>query len=1420
MLSILTVTTSPTKRRKVSPEPARSSPGETRRHGRSEPPQVPPLPPRSSSSASNSRRKSSSPSPPRYVPAHLQSLVPGTRSQPGVRSPTPATATAGLTLSSEHSEMPTDRQDGTPPMNGGRSPSPGVKRPASEIADSDAEGGVSTAVNHGQATDSIDDQIGQVFALSNQPLKDGQKGYVISLRWVKTLYARSTTYVDKADKESMETELGPVDNSDIVLDTDPVNSNFKYENGDPYVPLRPNVQLGEDYEIVPQKAWDLIMDRYGLASQSPVIVRFAHNANSYGNENIMYELNPPIFTIFKLSNPAAGTTPQLLKEKTLPPAKILAGRQSGLQPWLKKAKELTGIEMSTKVRVWKIVGQLPSLNPSTSTTPAVSRAASPAPPSALISASSRNLLVDLNTFISLNEGTQRELLEGFKDQTNNENYNGRMSLTTAGLTGSDVFVLEEQTGGAKGGEWVSEVSTQTLKRLGIPISKPKNEITAISTKGQSNSGRSTPDQEQPLFGKKPHGHRMGLTGLSNLGNTCYQNAATQCVRAVEELTYYFLANKHKKDLNPSNPLGYKGQLAKAYAGLIGGIYRDPPPSSFNPHKFRNQIGRNNPTMAGWDQQDSQEFLMFLLDGLSEDLNRILKKPYIEKPDSTDEMVHDRKALEDFAVQSWDIYKARNDSVITDLFAGMYKSTLVCPTCDKVSIIFDPFSSLTLPIPQQKFSYKEIIYQGLDQPPQKFIVEVDKSDTVGAWKESVATKLKISPDQLIGGEIAYGTFWEVYEHDKVPFADLNLKDKDEVTFMQLDAPANDRILVPIFHRYEMATKNYKGVTKRDTFAQPFILSFTKEEAKDLATIYRKILRHVATMTTRDILNETEAKDDSESEADQTEQVPEDSDTVVMNEEDAQSADSRIKTGSVEGDDSIVDISMHDVSHTPSASSSKEMDTSDDTPAHPLAGAFPPGLLNLFDVKVMRGFDRIPRGRQVSGFSQYDDILTRLPSPKKTVKKSSSGSGDESSGDSSASDESDGETNGVTPQEPLLKQSDAIILDWNDDAKDALFGKIGSKDTLRGSATYNNIPFIHDQGLIDRRAQRSALAAQGVTLGQCLDEFSREETLSQDDAWYCPRCKEHRQARKKFELWSTPDILVIHLKRFTTQSRYSRAKLSTRVEFPVENLDLSGWVSGPAADTSLVYDLIGVDNHSGSMSGGHYTAYAKNFITDDWCSFNDSSASTFRDLSRMQSPQAYLLFYRRRSDQPLGGPALQNIVNKFKSGEPDTAENSRSVSPSGEGKRLGGSFRNGSSSVSAAAVAAHRAGGGGSGAASPETKSSDDENEDSHNPLDDMFQVPSWSFDRASDSRGFGAMTTIRPASPDGDADLFGDNDSNVAVDENSDAEDRLNHLEHSRPVSEHEDSFEDIPPLLEDGSDEELPVVELRVDGDEKMHSDI
>lgn len=427
-------------------------------------------------------------------------------------------------------------------------------------------------------------------------------------------------------------------------------------------------------------------------------------------------------------------------------------------------------------------------------------------------------------------------------------------------------------------------------------------------------------------------------------------------------------NAHTKDLNFDNPLGYRGELAKAYSGLLHGIYRDPPPSCYNPSRFRNQIGRNNPIMAGWEQHDSQEFLMFLLDGLSEDLNRILKKPYIEKPDSTDEMVHNRQALEEFAAKSWDIYKARNDSIITDLFAGMYKSTLVCPACAKVSIMFDPFSSLTLPIPSQRnIIYREIIYLSLNSRPQRFIVEVNKSGTVKDFNQAVATKRQIEPQQVLGTELTDKGFWQLFDDENLLFPDLRIKAQDTVAFIELDSPADDRILIPVFQRKTLGAKANKNRTRRDNFALPFMLSLTRRESQDIGAIYRKLLRLAATMTTRDILNEHTR------EPEESEHGTEDSDTVVMNEDDAQSADSRIKTSSVEGDDSIVDISMRDASQ---AFSDEDTEVTEEPPAHPLAGSVPSHLLRLFDVRVFRTHERIPRGRDVDPFKDHPLLVSRV------------------------------------------------------------------------------------------------------------------------------------------------------------------------------------------------------------------------------------------------------------------------------------------------------------------------------------------------------------------------------------------------------------------------------------------------------------
>ncbi|KAJ5637743.1 hypothetical protein N7490_007622 [Penicillium lividum] len=1331
----LLVKTSSTKRRKVSPE---ASPGEARRHGRSQPSSNSPR--QASRSTSRSQRSSLSPRP--YVPAHLQTQTRGPQSPSGGRSPTPATATADLSLSSNNSDMQSDPCDGI--TNGdGREPSPGEKRPASEIEDSDLDGGVST-VGKG-ASNPIDEQVAQVFQLMEKPLVNGQKGFLITSTWLRKVLARSSTHADKADKDSLDSELGPVDNTDIVLDIGP-KDDLKDEQGEVFVPLRPGLQLGEDYEIAPQEAWDLIVKWYGVADGTPVITRFAHDTNPHGQANIIYELNPPILTIFKLPNPTAGMTPQTLKEKNLPPAKLLTGRQTPYMMWLKQAKQLAGIDIATKVRVWKITGGIPSANASASNTPGPSRTASPAPPAGLIASAHKNLVVDLNTFLSIPD-TQRELVVQGRDQTNNPNYNGRMSVSMVELLPTDTVVLEEQGGKD---EWVSEVSAKTLKRLGIPTEQPKKEATSVisSVKSPATSGRSTPAPDLP-HGRKPKGHQLGRTGFTNLGNTCYMNAATQCIRAVEELSVYFLKQGHKKELNTDNPLGYHGELARAYAGLVNEVYSKPSPC-ITPRRFRSQVGRNNPMMAGWDQHDSQEFLMFALDGLSEDLNRVLRKPYIEKPDSTDEMVSNREALEEFAKKSWEIYKARNDSVITDLFAGMYKSTLVCPDCGKVSIMFDPFSSLTLPIPDQRnIICRDIIFQSLNSPPVRFTVEVDNTGTVKDLNEAVSKRTNIPTDRLIGAELNNGGFWQIFNKELISYHELSLKPDDAVVFIELETPASkDRILVPVFHRRGVPTKGNKNRLRHDQFACPTILSFSKDEVRDLSTIYRKILSHVSTMTTRENLGKQNPSTREQSQPVQDDQAAEDSDTVVMNEDDAESVDSKIKTASVEGDDSIVDVSMQDVSPTASTSTG-DTELTEDTSADPDVSD---QLLGLFDVKYMATNEPIPRGRQMDAFKDWPSIASRLSAISQ--QGSDNSSVDENS-DARSETEKSVQMDNPLQDEPLICAREAIILEWNDKARHLLFGGNNNKrDTDQGKPTYENPKYINDPEIAHRRAKREAKRQEGIPLEECLNEFSKAEVLSKDDAWYCPRCKEHRQASKQFQLWYAPDILVIHLKRFMqlgTANRTSRSKLSTLVHFPIEDLDLSKHVTGPAAGKTFEYDLFAVDCHSGTMSGGHYYAYAKNWVTGDWVSFNDSSATLIsRPEDTVVCPAAYLLFYRRKSAGPLGGTELQKLVTAYRDGTEKPIEVEMKEPE-------------------------------------PQVSERESSEEPEPNPMS-LFQGPSWSFQH----------------------DDSDDNDSTVAVEDgNSEPEDRLQELDNEGSL------FEDVPAQHDDVSDDELPVVELRVGEDEK-----
>jgi ubiquitin carboxyl-terminal hydrolase 8 len=158
------------------------------------------------------------------------------------------------------------------------------------------------------------------------------------------------------------------------------------------------------------------------------------------------------------------------------------------------------------------------------------------------------------------------------------------------------------------------------------------------------------------------------------------------------------------------------------------------------------------------------------------------------------------------------------------------------------------------------------------------------------------------------------------------------------------------------------------------------------------------------------------------------------------------------------------------------------------------------------------------------------------------------------------------------------------------------------------------------------------SQPIELDSCLQYFSRKERLDDRNAWYCTNCKENVNATKSVQLWSTPDILILHLKRFTYQSskRYGgvrKGKIEDVVNFPVEHLDLEPYIIGPVdPNAPPSYKLFGVVEHSGQTAdSGHYTATVQNSKDGRFYKCNDSQIGDA--AANFDGVEAYLLFYRR-------------------------------------------------------------------------------------------------------------------------------------------------------------------------------------------------
>ncbi|KAG4961117.1 hypothetical protein JHK87_037750 [Glycine soja] len=592
---------------------------------------------------------------------------------------------------------------------------------------------------------------------------------------------------------------------------------------------------------------------------------------------------------------------------------------------------------------------------------------------------------------------------------------------------------------------------------------------------------------------------LGLTGLQNLGNTCFMNSSLQCLAHTPKLVDYFLED-YIREINHDNPLGMNGEIALAFGDLLRKLWA-PGASPVAPRTFKSKLARFAPQFSGFNQHDSQELLAFLLDGLHEDLNRVKCKPYIEVKDGDD------RPDEEVADEYWHNHLARNDSVIVDVCQGQYKSTLVCPVCRKVSVTFDPFMYLSLPLPSTTMRTMTITVSGNGgEMPQlsPYTITVPKNGRFEDLTRALSIACALGADETLLVAEVYNNCIIRFLEDPTDSLSL-IRDADKlVAYRFLKYNADAPLVVFINQRMEEQYVYGKLTLNWKAFGIPVVdMLYSVTNGSDLRNLYLKWFypfQNPIEEALENCLVFKETEEDTETEA-----------------------------------------------TTPSLGSN------------------------------VNGLDTPSDG----GMEFY------VTDEKGTIKNSK-----------------------ILMNEPLVINGELrllhVLVCW-------------SEEQLKKYNTQlcSSLPEVFKSGFLAKRPQES------VSLYKCLEAFLQEEPLGPEDMWYCPGCKEHRQASKKLDLWRLPEILVIHLKRFQ-YSRYLKNKLETYVDFPVDNLDLSAYITHGNGE-SYNYTLYAVSNHYGSMGGGHYTAFVHRG-GDQWYDFDDSHVYPIIK-EKIKSSAAYVLFYRR-------------------------------------------------------------------------------------------------------------------------------------------------------------------------------------------------
>ena len=283
----------------------------------------------------------------------------------------------------------------------------------------------------------------------------------------------------------------------------------------------------------------------------------------------------------------------------------------------------------------------------------------------------------------------------------------------------------------------------------------------------------------------------GLSGLNNIGNTCYMNAALQCLSASNLFVGFLIKKKFVSDIkkniidaltNKEREKKKKSKTNKSKDDEDGengedgedgeddgnesdvSIYlRDVKDKYYNsmtynsyklfknmwktntvytPRTFKTKLGKFCKTFRDYKQQDSQDFIFFLLNQIHDEIKSTVSLRYTNIPQDIINYIKERKTiyklikdeqdpeiiqnkLKEFnefternnkfetiykSLDYWDSYLKKNHSPIIDIFTGLYLNQIICTQCNKRSINFEPYLILPLPIIDRESNLQDCLHE--------------------------------------------------------------------------------------------------------------------------------------------------------------------------------------------------------------------------------------------------------------------------------------------------------------------------------------------------------------------------------------------------------------------------------------------------------------------------------------------------------------------------------------------------------------------------------------------------------------------------------------------------------------------------------------------------------------------------------------